>query len=123
LETIKTVAIPTRRKKAAALPASPKPKPIVRNFPQENLLGGSVTVGEKRVIRAIRATPTHRFKSGDRVRVLGHRATLQRADGAYSVLSTLPYEGGTLQYRVRSDEERYERIVAEADLEPYSDED
>jgi len=33
------------------------------------------------------------------------------------VVALLPYEGkGPLQYRVRSDAEQFERIVAEADL-------
>jgi hypothetical protein len=119
LDTPKTVAVPVRRKRAAAGSASPRPKVTARSFPQDALVGGSVIIGEKRVARPIKAAPAHRYKAGDRVRVNGHRSTLQRAEGAYRVLATLPFEGNALQYRVRNDEERYERIVSEDDLETY----
>jgi len=119
LDTSKTVAVPVRKKKAAVSKASPRPKANARSFPQDDLLGGSVTVGERRVARATKAAPSHRYAVGDRVKLNGHRGSLQRADGAYEVLARLPHEGGPLQYRVRSDEERYERIVIEEDLEVY----
>ena len=42
---------------------------------------------------------------------------VQRASAACKVMSLLPYEGrGMLLYRVRSDAESFERIVAEGDL-------
>lgn len=119
MDTSKTVAVPVRKKKAAASTASPRPKVTARTFPQDALVGGSVTVGDRRLARPTKAAPSHRFKIGDRVRLNGHRSSLQRADGAYRVLATLPHEGGALQYRVRNDEERYERIVIEDDLELY----
>lgn len=122
MATSKTVAIPVRKKKAAAGTASPRPKTTVRTYDQNDLLGGSVTVGERRVARPTRAAPSHRFKVGDLVRLKGHRSVLQRADGAYSVLATLPHEGGALQYRVRNDEEKYERIAIEDDLELFDSE-
>jgi hypothetical protein len=122
LDTSKSVAVPVRRKKAAAGSASPRPKVTAKSFPQDALVGGSVTFGEKRVARPIKAAPVHRYKAGDRVRVNGHRSMLQRAEGAYRVLATLPFEGNALQYRVRNDEERYERIVSEDDLEMYHSE-
>jgi hypothetical protein len=122
LDSPKTVAIPVRRKKAAAGSASPRPKVAARSFPQDGLIGGSVTVGEKRVVRPIKAAPAHRYRAGDRVRLNAHPSTLQRAEGAYQVLATLPFEGNRLQYRVRNEEERYERIVSEDDLELYHSE-
>ncbi len=43
--------------------------------------------------------------------------TLARAAAFCKVVSLLPYEGhGPLLYRVRSETEAFERIVAEADL-------
>jgi hypothetical protein len=86
------------------------------------LPGGSVQAGERRIPRPTKAAPSHRYKIGDKVRLNGHRSSLQRADGAYQVLATLPHEGGALQYRVRNDEERYERIVIEEDLEIFQTE-
>jgi hypothetical protein len=41
-----------------------------------------------------------------------------RSASACVVLALLPYEGGPLRYRVRSDNENFERIVDEADLSP-----
>lgn len=42
---------------------------------------------------------------------------LARAGSYCKVVSLLPYEGhGTLLYRVRSESESFERVIAEADL-------
>jgi hypothetical protein len=66
-----------------------------------------------------RTTPalTHRFRVGDRLRMNGGGHSVQRAASGCKIVALLPYEGhGALLYRVRSDTESFERVVAEADL-------
>lgn len=68
---------------------------------------------------ARRTTPklTHSYRIGDRLRMNGGGQSVQRAASGCKVISLLPYEGhGALLYRVRSDTESFDRIVAEADL-------
>ena len=47
-------------------------------------------------------------------------ATVSRLASHCRVTFVLPYEGGQLLYRVRSDIEAFERVVSEADLAPVS---
>lgn len=61
--------------------------------------------------------PSHFFHVGDTVLV--RRSFLHAsAAGVYRVVATLPPSEGQFQYRVRNDEERYERVVAQDRLEP-----
>jgi len=63
--------------------------------------------------------PSHFFHVGDTV--LMRRSYLHAAAaGVYRVVATLPPSDGQFQYRVRNDEERYERVVAQDRLEPVS---
>ena len=67
--------------------------------------------------RAIAAQPAHRFHVGERLRMSNGGYSVARIGAFCKVVSLLPYEGhGSLLYRVRSDNEAHERIVAEADL-------
>lgn len=67
--------------------------------------------------RPVLAQPTHRYRVGERLRMGNGGNVLARASAACKVISLLPYEGrGPLLYRVRSDAEAFERVVAEADL-------
>ena len=67
--------------------------------------------------RRVAAQPTHLFRVGERLRMMGGGHSVQRTSSVCKVVALLPYEGrGALLYRVRSDAETYERIVAEADL-------
>lgn len=67
--------------------------------------------------RPIRPAGFHRYHVGDRLRMNGGGYSVQRIAGGCEVIALLPYEGyGALLYRVRSDAESFERIVAEADL-------
>ncbi|MFZ2029050.1 MAG: hypothetical protein WAU68_01970 [Vitreimonas sp.] len=59
-----------------------------------------------------------RFRAGDRVQVT--RASFGSPSGFCSILSALPRESGPQQYRVRSDNEGFDRIVDEARLEAMS---
>lgn len=58
----------------------------------------------------------HRFHVGQRLRIVGGGRYWGRLDGYCKVVALMPHEGGTLNYRVRSEAENFERIVAEADL-------
>lgn len=70
-----------------------------------------------RPARRATAQPTHRYHIGDRLRMDGGGYSVARQAAACRIVALLPYEGrGALLYRVRSDTEQFERIVAEADL-------
>ena len=61
--------------------------------------------------------PLHRYRSGERLRMGNGGNIVSRAASYCTIVSLLPYEGrGALLYRVRSDAEAFERVVAEADL-------
>ena len=67
--------------------------------------------------RRVAAQPAHRYRIGEKLRMTGGGQSVQRAASLCKVVFLLPYEGrGALLYRVRSDTESFERIVAEADL-------
>jgi len=61
--------------------------------------------------------PSHVFHVGDAVHV---RRSYQyaAAAGVYHVTATLPPFDGQFQYRIRNDDERYERVVTQDRLEP-----
>jgi hypothetical protein len=60
---------------------------------------------------------THRFHSGQAVRLRGGSRRRFAAAGEYQVVRELPESGGELQYRVKSGREAHERVVNESDLE------
>ena len=60
----------------------------------------------------------HRFVVGQRLAMAPGGREFARGAATCSVVSLLPHEGGPLRYRVRSDNESYERIVDENDLSP-----
>jgi hypothetical protein len=60
---------------------------------------------------------THRFAVGERV-VFSSKQLVRVAPGEYEVRALLPLDRGRLQYRLKSDLERYERVVSEDELSP-----
>jgi hypothetical protein len=68
--------------------------------------------------RAISVRPVHRYGIGERLLMGGGGNIVARAASFCKVVALLPDEGrgASLLYRVRSDSEQFERIVAEADL-------
>ena len=67
--------------------------------------------------RAIAPAPAHRYRIGERLRMGNGGYSVARAAAFCKVVALLPYEGhGSLLYRVRSETEAFERVVAEADL-------
>ncbi|MEO6013755.1 MAG: hypothetical protein ABIQ30_09260 [Devosia sp.] len=67
--------------------------------------------------RKVLAQPMHRYHVGDKLRMANGGQSMARVAAACKVVALLPYEGrGALLYRVRSDNENFERVVPEADL-------
>jgi len=60
----------------------------------------------------------HRYKMGMRLLMTPGGMTVSRQASQCKVTFVLPFEGGQLLYRVRSDIEAFERVVTEADLSP-----
>jgi len=60
------------------------------------------------------ADSAHRFKVGQTVDMVP--SSRFGAKGTYQIVSLRPSEDGTKQYRIKSKDEAYERIVAESDL-------
>ena len=67
-----------------------------------------------------RDAATHLFSIGQAVRLKGGFGRPALPDGIYHVTATLPPTGGYMQYRIRSDDERYERVTTQDSLEPVS---
>lgn len=65
-----------------------------------------------------RETATHAFAVGQSVRLKGGFGRVPTE--IYQITATLPPRGNTLQYRIRNDEERHERVTTEDDLEAVS---
>ena len=67
-----------------------------------------------------REDPTHLYAIGQAVRLrggFGHSAT---SSDIYHITSLLPSHGGSLQYRIRNDEERHERVATQDSLKSVS---
>jgi hypothetical protein len=62
--------------------------------------------------------PTHLYALGQSVRLKGSFSTFPKPTEIYQVTGRLPPRGDSLQYRIRSDGERYERMATEDSLEP-----
>jgi hypothetical protein len=111
LDKIKSIAVPVTRRSA--------PKKLRRaGHPQlqpDEGVGGQI--GESRRQRpGATAAPSHRYHVGQRLRMLGGGRYWGRLDGTCRVVALLPHESGVFQYRVRSETENFERVVAESDL-------
>jgi len=62
--------------------------------------------------------PTHLYALGQSVRLKGSFSTFPKSTEIYHVTGRLPARGDSLQYRIRGDSERYERVTTEDSLEP-----
>lgn len=67
--------------------------------------------------RPRRETAMHLFAVGQTVRLKRGFGTSSNLGDIYRITSTLPPVGRSLQYRIRNDDERYERVVTEDNLE------
>jgi len=58
----------------------------------------------------------HRFIVGEEVRLKSLYGMPPRTPDLYRIVQTMPCESGPPQYRIRSDEERHERMANEGNL-------
>ena len=65
-----------------------------------------------------REVPTHLFAVGHFVKLMGDFPRPALAGDIYRITGTLPPRGDSLQYRIRNDDERHERVTTEDSLEP-----
>ncbi|RWC41865.1 hypothetical protein [Mesorhizobium sp.] len=62
-------------------------------------------------------TPAHLFAIGQTVRMKSRIGLVQKTAKLFQIKSKLPVKDGSPQYRIRSDEETYERVTTEDNLE------
>lgn len=62
--------------------------------------------------------PTHLYAVGQAVRLKGGFGRLALNTDIFHVTGRLPPKGGSPQYRIRSDAERFERVTTQDNLEP-----
>ncbi|WP_144706257.1 hypothetical protein [Aminobacter sp. J44] len=65
-----------------------------------------------------REAPTHLFTVGQTVRLKGGFGKPALPADIYHITCTLPPRGDSPQYRIRNDDERYERVTTQDNLEP-----
>lgn len=61
---------------------------------------------------------THVFKIGQSVRLIGAVGRSAQIAGVFRITAVLPPIGDSLQYRIRNDDERHERVATQENLEP-----
>lgn len=72
----------------------------------------------RRLVQDNTAPARHRYKVGAKLRMNNGGNSLARQASYCKVVFILPFEGGQLLYRVKSELESFERVVAEVDLSP-----
>lgn len=61
---------------------------------------------------------THIYQVGQAVRLRSGFGRPAAASNMFHITATLPPRDGALQYRIRSDEERHERVTTQDNLDP-----
>jgi hypothetical protein len=61
---------------------------------------------------------THLFTTGQIVRLKGGFGLQPQSAATYRITGTLPPRGDSQQYRIRNDDEHYERVATQESLEP-----
>jgi hypothetical protein len=60
---------------------------------------------------------THKYASGQRVRLSPTRNGMSAGNGSFKILARLPVErSGEIRYRIKSEAETFERVVDESSL-------
>ena len=90
-------------------------------MPPDEGIGGQIGATQRQrplaaIPPGIKPTPKHRYHVGQRLRLMGGGNYWARNAGTCRIVMLMPYEGGSLFYRVRSETENFERVVAEGDL-------
>ena len=115
MEPIKSIAIPaTRRRGTGKSRASGHPAPSA-----EVRVNGLVSPA-RRVAGPVTPAAEPLYQIGQRLALKGGGNHWARTASTCSVTAVLPRDAGPFLYRVRSEAENYERVVAEADLSPVS---
>lgn len=99
---------PDRRREMIAAAAARRRKSVTARPPAPPIA----------VIRPREASPVerHRFSIGDEVRVISTSGMWFKHGIDYRVTAALPPQGGKLQYRIKNEQEPYERVVSESQL-------
>ncbi|MGO4831133.1 hypothetical protein AB4144_02375 [Rhizobiaceae sp. 2RAB30] len=71
-----------------------------------------------RLQRRSAETASHLFRVGQVVRLKSHLGASLKTAEFYRVTGTLPPRDNSMQYRIRNDAERHERVATEDSLEP-----
>ena len=66
-------------------------------------------------------TPSHLFAIGQTVRMKSRSGLAQKTAELFQIKSRMPVKDGSLQYRIRSEQETYERVTTEDNLEVADD--
>ncbi len=61
---------------------------------------------------------SHRYGIGETVTLSAGFGYAREAETVYSIVALLPSNGAQLQYRIRSEMEKFERVAAENELSP-----
>jgi len=104
LEKIKSIAVPVTRKRMSA----PRMRPSRPDMADDE--------GLRRPRLASRPEAVHRYRIGERVRMMGGGSNWARSEAVCSIVALLPHERGPVLYRVQSDAENCQRVVEETDL-------
>jgi len=110
VDRIKSIAVPVTRRSAVAKARRP------RRAGSQDLEDLGLPVEFHREPIPTTAKPVHRFRVGQRLAMARGSRDIARAASMCQVIAIVPHETGPLLYRVRSDNENYERIVDEVDL-------
>jgi hypothetical protein len=120
----------TAPKKPAAAAARAKPAPS-KSFDPDRRLELIAAAAKRRKSDQPKAAPTplvmtaprqllqterHRFSVGDEVRVVSTSGMWFKHGIDYRVTAALPPQGGKLQYRIKNEQEPFERVVSESQL-------
>ena len=65
-----------------------------------------------------RQAATHLYSVGQTVRLKGGFGMSPNAADVFHITARLPAKGDALQYRIRNDDERHERVTTQDSLEP-----
>ena len=115
MEKIKSIAVPVTRRPAAVKRSRAGRPPVPHNIPAE---GPPSLPGPQHSMVPRPARPRHRFRVGDRVHMNNGGRSWARPEALCRIMALLPHENGPFLYRVRSEVESFERVVAEEDLSP-----
>lgn len=78
----------------------------------------TVSNRHSRTQRRLPEAPTHLFGIGQMVRMKSWFGTSPETPELFRITGTLPVRDNAFQYRIRSDDERHERVAPEDSLEP-----